>query len=109
MLVFWPGEFHGLYSPWGRKELDTTEQISLHLGYKLKTAPETSFTQVQIYICFNIRDDYATHLIKMRNIFLIIVKGKREVLPLEYIRVEPVFGIRKTCIDLIPHQTLYML
>ena len=22
--VFWPGEFHGLYSPWGRKELDTT-------------------------------------------------------------------------------------
>ena len=26
---FWPGEFHGLYSPWGRKELDTTEQLSL--------------------------------------------------------------------------------
>ena len=23
--VFWPGEFHGLYSPWGGKELDTTE------------------------------------------------------------------------------------
>ena len=22
---FWPGEFHGLYSPWGRKESDTTE------------------------------------------------------------------------------------
>ena len=28
--VFWPGEFHGLYSPWGRKESDTTEQLSLH-------------------------------------------------------------------------------
>ena len=27
--VFWPGEFHGLYSPWGRKELDRTEQLSL--------------------------------------------------------------------------------
>ena len=27
--VFWPGEFHGLYSPWGRKELDTTVQLSL--------------------------------------------------------------------------------
>ena len=26
--VFWPGEFHGLYSPWGQKELDTTEQLS---------------------------------------------------------------------------------
>ena len=23
--VLWPGEFHGLYSPWGRKELDATE------------------------------------------------------------------------------------
>ena len=23
--VFWPGEFHGLYSPWSRKELDITE------------------------------------------------------------------------------------
>ena len=24
-LLFWPGEFHGLYSPWGRKVLNTTE------------------------------------------------------------------------------------
>ena len=29
--VFWPGEFHGLYSPWGCKELDTTEQLSFFL------------------------------------------------------------------------------
>ena len=28
--VFWPGEFHRLYSPWGRKESDMTEQLSLH-------------------------------------------------------------------------------
>ena len=27
--VFWPGEFHGLYSPWGCKESDTTECLSL--------------------------------------------------------------------------------
>ena len=27
--VFWPGEVHGLYSPWGCKELDTTERLSL--------------------------------------------------------------------------------
>ena len=27
--VSWPGEFNGLYSPWGRKESDTTEQLSL--------------------------------------------------------------------------------
>ena len=28
--VFWPGEFHGPYSPWGCKESDTTEQLLLH-------------------------------------------------------------------------------
>ena len=27
--VFWPGEFHGLCSPWGHKESDTTEWLSL--------------------------------------------------------------------------------
>ena len=36
--VFWPGEFHGLYSPRGGKEPDTTERLSLHLclysGYR---------------------------------------------------------------------------
>ena len=26
-----PGEFHGVYRPWGRKESDTTEQLSLHI------------------------------------------------------------------------------
>ena len=26
--VFWPEEIHGLYSPWGRKESDMTEQLS---------------------------------------------------------------------------------
>ena len=26
--IFWPEEFHGLYSPWGCKEWDRTEQLS---------------------------------------------------------------------------------
>ena len=26
--VLWSGEFHGLYSTWGRKESDMTEQLS---------------------------------------------------------------------------------
>ena len=30
--VFWPGEFHGLYGPQGRKESDTTERLSLSLS-----------------------------------------------------------------------------
>ena len=31
--VFRPGEFHGLYSPRGHKELDTTERLSLSIPY----------------------------------------------------------------------------
>ena len=29
--VFWPGEFHRLYNPWGHQESDTTERLSLSL------------------------------------------------------------------------------
>ena len=29
--VFWPGEFCGLYSPWGHKESDMTERLSFSL------------------------------------------------------------------------------
>ena len=32
--VYWAGEFHGLYSPRGSKESDTTERISLTI-YKI--------------------------------------------------------------------------
>ena len=31
--VLWPGEFHWLCSPWGHKELDTTERLSLHFHF----------------------------------------------------------------------------
>ena len=34
--VFWPGEFHGLCSPWGHKELDMTEQLSLFTRQHIK-------------------------------------------------------------------------
>ena len=44
-LIFFPGEFHGQrslagYSLWGGKELDTTEQLTLHIC-QLQT-PEVS-------------------------------------------------------------------
>ena len=26
--VFWPGKFHGMYSPWGCKESDTSDRLS---------------------------------------------------------------------------------
>ena len=34
--VFWPEEFHRLYSPWGGKELDTTERLSFSLSMDAK-------------------------------------------------------------------------
>ena len=34
--VFWDGESHGLYSPWGRKELDMTKRLSVHFNMKLE-------------------------------------------------------------------------
>ena len=30
--VFWPGEFHGLYSPWGHKELNTAERLCYYVS-----------------------------------------------------------------------------
>ena len=43
--VFWPGEFHGLYSPWVCKESDTTERPSLsqvkNVGSSTQVVPST--------------------------------------------------------------------
>ena len=39
--MFWPGEFHGLYSPWGHKEQDMTEQPSLSLEELRSLGQET--------------------------------------------------------------------
>ena len=36
-LVFWPREFHGLYSPRGRKESDMTERLSVSLSFQVKS------------------------------------------------------------------------
>jgi len=39
--VFWPGEFHGLYSPWGCKELDITKRLSLLFSVNSLSADES--------------------------------------------------------------------
>ena len=31
--VLWPRGFQGLYSPWGCKELDTSEKLDVHLTF----------------------------------------------------------------------------
>ena len=39
--VSWPGGLHGLYGPWGHKELDTTERLSLHFTTGLQPVQTT--------------------------------------------------------------------
>ena len=53
--VFWPGEFHGLYRPWGHKESDTTEQLSLcrsHILVKICRGLKTSPRMITIVYCY---------------------------------------------------------
>ena len=50
--VFWPGEFHGLYSPWSRKQSDMIQRFSLSLsgfpgGSAVKNPPAMQETQVR--------------------------------------------------------------
>ena len=40
--VFWPGGFQGLYRPWGHKESDTAEQLSLHFIHSQLQFPSPS-------------------------------------------------------------------
>ena len=42
-LVFWPGEFHGLYSPWRCRESDTTERLSFQTMVEVMKIMVTSF------------------------------------------------------------------
>ena len=39
--VFWPGKFHGLYSPWGFRESDTAEWLSPHFFFHNKRKAQT--------------------------------------------------------------------
>ena len=75
--MFWPGEFHGLYSPWGRKESDRTEPLSL---FKLSTS---SGAKVNYFIFLrsfklltNKRDD--------NYLFLTALFGEGNGNPLQY-------------------------
>ena len=44
--VFLPGEFHGLYSPWGHKESDTTERLS-HLCLHFPRCTSTFYSLIR--------------------------------------------------------------
>ena len=46
--VFWPGEFHGLYSPWGHKESDMTERLSLSKSHSEGEVCESEENEIEL-------------------------------------------------------------
>ena len=52
--VFCPGEFHGLYSPWGGKESDMTERLSLHFDSLLFTARILTDTCIYLLLFYSL-------------------------------------------------------
>ena len=51
----YPGEFHGLCSPWGCKELDRTERLLLHINSSQEVVPTRyTLTQHALNVCFRL-------------------------------------------------------
>ena len=47
--VFWPGEFHGLYSLWDHKESDMTEWLSLPLHFPSNSSSLKKYLEVYLF------------------------------------------------------------
>ena len=60
-LVFWPGEFPGYL--WGCKELDTTEQLSLHFTWPCLSFLDSLWDN---FIILKMREYYLPHIIISR-------------------------------------------
>ena len=55
--MYWPGEFHGLYSPWGCNESDTTELLSLHFTSPPLTSGVQSHHLAHFYVSWRRKMD----------------------------------------------------
>ena len=63
--TFWPGEFHGLYSPQGHKESDTNEWLS----HQTRSSTEQTCTKASIFQKLIL---YIAHTSKMYAVFSFI-------------------------------------
>ena len=53
--VFWPGEFHGPYSPWGRKKLEMTVIFTLRrLAEVMTNGSSFSVTKSHLTLCITV-------------------------------------------------------
>ena len=81
--VFWPGEFHGLYSPWGHKESDTSEWLSLHV-HKRRPTRTCGIAQRIICVCVCVWIT-VTYTKNWKNIINQLYFNKKEKIILQYI------------------------
>ena len=69
--VFWPGEFHVLYSPWGRKESDKTERLSISLSSTLTLSPLGPWVREKKGGGKHLKiDNYPGHLLQKSEVML---------------------------------------
>ena len=73
--VIWPGEFHGLYSPWDHEELDTTGQFSLSRIFALFCGP-TFFPFISTKLHLEITDNMLKKKKKKDCLFWGMTLGK---------------------------------
>ena len=70
--VFWPGEFHGLYSPWGRRESDTTERLSLSWNGTCLYVRDLLYTKVRM-VTFQLKcDGSSLETLRMKEVLVIM-------------------------------------
>ena len=86
--VFWPGEFQGLYSPWGCKESETTERLSDWVDLQRYVSfwyPAKWFKYKYIYSFFLLFFQYRLLLCYIVNPYLFILYMTVSVNPKQWI------------------------
>ena len=73
--VFWPREFHGLYSPWGHKESDTTKRLSHSLTPGKPICGITGVLTASILEWFAIPSSSGTPFVRTLHCDLCILDG----------------------------------
>ena len=81
--VFWPGEFHGLHSPWSCKESGTTEQLSVSPD-RWEHRPATQnkedpVSALHSWCLLTVNSEFQLDRYLLRDLYINRVRGKGEV------------------------------
>ena len=79
-----PGKFHGLrslvgYSPWGRKESDTTEQLHFHYSFlEYRSFASLGRFIPRYFILFDVMVNEIVSLISLSDLLLLVYRNARD-------------------------------